>query len=130
MSNNIASQYPNMSFPSQYTKQGQKALIEKHINNVDSKTKADSNINNTNELPKSNINLHKLMPLIKSMSNNQKLNQNELLKMMLPMLTGGNNNDINDLICMFADKKKETKFQEIKETSSDKPVIASFRRVD
>ena len=132
MSENVASQYPNMTFPSEYTKQGQKAMLDKYLKgeNNNTKPKKEKDDNPHKETPKSNIDLHKLMPLIKSMSKNQSVSQNELMKMMLPMLSGGNNGDMNEIMCMLLDKKKSVKNQDIKETSSDKPSISSFRRVE
>ena len=132
MSENVASQYPNMTFPSEYTKQGQKAMLDKYLNGENNNTKPQKEkVDNPHkETPKSNIDLHKLMPLIKSMSKNQSITQNELMKMMLPMLSGGNNSDMNDIMCMFLDKKSNVKNEEIKETSENKPSISSFRRVE
>ncbi len=131
MPNNIASEYPNVSFPSEYTKQGQKALLDKYLNN-DTHTQASKiqNEEKHNTTQKNNIDLHKLMPLIKSMSKNQSINSSELMKMMLPMLSGGNNSDINDILCMFLDKKKSSQEEKIQETSENKPSISSFRRVE
>lgn len=131
MPENIASEYPNMSFPSEYTKQGQKALLDKYLKRDNPpKAKIQKEEKHNDSPVKNNIDLHKLMPLIKSMSKNQSVSKTELMKMMLPMLSGGNNGDMNEIMCMFLDKKKPAKEEEIKETSENKPSISSFRRVE
>ena len=132
MNENIANQYPNVSFPSEYTKQGQKALMDKFLKGENNEKQVHKQEHKEQPKPanKNNIDIHKLMPLIKSMSKNQSISQNELIKMMLPMLSG-TNGDINELACMLLDNNKVSiKDQEIKETEGNKPSISSFKRVE
>ena len=149
MLDNISDEYPYGKFPTEYTKQGQAVLMQKFLNpshdtkpappqpdtvETFSHSPSVSASDNENSAPPNSeprMDIHKLMPLIKSMSQNKSISQNELLKMMLPMLSGGNG-EYNELISMMIDKNSQEKdlVEKSIEENPNKPKISSFRRVE
>lgn len=146
MQDNISDEYPYGKFPTEYTKQGQAILMQKFLNSSsDTKppqpkpelvetfqhTPSTDSDNQTQQNFEPRMDIHKLMPLIKSMSQNKSISQNELLKIMLPMLSGGNG-DYNELISMMIDKNSQEKdlVEKSIEENPNKPKISSFRRVE
>lgn len=131
--------YPTEKFPSEYTKQGQAVLMQKFLSgqieekqNITAQSREISEPTDTQQstTTQSNIDMHKLMPLIKSMSQNKSISKSELMKIVLPLLSGSN--DYNDLISLMIDKNMQEKdmLEMSFESDSNKPKIASFKRVE
>lgn len=132
--------YPTEKFPSEYTKQGQAVLMQRFLEGknqtidkpvVESLSVDKETLQVKNNQISSSIDVHKLMPLIKSMSQNKSISKTELLKMMLPLLSG-NNGDLNELIALMIDKNIPQKdiIDMTFEEDKTKPKIASFKRVE
>lgn len=100
--NNNYYSYPNAEFPYNYTKNGQKALKEKYINQENNQVNTMSNntyqnnnatINNKEQAENvnafnnnANLDISKLLPLLL----NKNLQTNDLLDVLLPMLNKSN----------------------------------------
>lgn len=133
-------EYPTAQFPSEYTKQGQAQLMQKFLNRQNNESvitqtvqtqSTPENVDTMSNETQSTFDIHKLMPLIKSMSQNKALSKNELIKMMLPMLSGSNS-DYNEILSMMLDKKTQivdTMDLQIEENSTAQK-IDSYRRVE
>lgn len=132
--------YPTEKFPSEYTKQGQAVLMQRFLDGKDqtidkpvvkSLSIDKETLQTKNNPTSSSIDVHKLMPLIKSMSQNKSISKIELMKMVLPLLSG-NNGDLNELITLMIDKNTHQKdiIDMTFEEDKTKPKIASFKRVE
>lgn len=140
MQNQIIDQYPTAKFPTEYTKQGQQILMQKFVagqNQQAVEVQQTPEVINSDEsfqqetAQQPTIDIHKLMPLIKSMSQNKALSKNDLMKAVLPMLSG-NNGEYSELINMMIDNNSQEKdlIDLSFDNNSTKPKIASFRRVE
>lgn len=91
----MISEYPYGQFPTRFTKNGQKAQLEKIEN---SKTEALS-IDPPSE-QQNTFDLSKLLPLIKLMGNKKSISNADMLQLVVPLL-GGNSSNVSDIISLL-----------------------------
>lgn len=91
---NSGMDYPNMEFPYKYTKNGQKALLDKYLKN---ETASNNNFNDNSTINNQNTNLNNNQTPNQNLENNQNYNNqnggnNGLLGALSSMLLGNNQN--------------------------------------
>lgn len=91
----MMSEYPYGQFPTRFTKNGQKAQLEKIEN---SKTETLS-IEPPSE-QQNTFDLSKLLPLIKLMGNKKSISNADMLQLVVPLL-GGNSSNVSDIISLL-----------------------------
>ena len=89
--NNNNFSYPNVEFPYNYTKNGQKQLRDKYLNQTDtintmSNTYQNNNTENVKAQENTSLDINKLLPLLL----NKNLQTNDLLDVILPMINKNN----------------------------------------
>lgn len=88
MQNDNYSSYPNMDFPHNYTKNGQKKMMDKFLENEDHTVHTQSTNVNTSksENISSKLDMSKILPLLL----NKNVQSSDLLDILLPMLNKSN----------------------------------------
>ena len=110
--NEISKMYPYGEFPTQYTKKQKELDINKtntfnyytneKFQQISNKVETQSNDNKKSEINNSsNINLHSILPLLSNFNNEKKLDSNQLLTTLLPIMLGKNSKDITALLKLF-----------------------------
>ncbi len=129
-STNEQSDYPNMTFPVEYTKYGKEIFAKQQAEQQRQNIVQTINYNNAsaqsisaNPPPKQHggMNIGMMLPLFKAMSSKGKVGTGDLMKAVLPML-GGDNKNLGEIISAFDNLNKNT----AKRTSK----IESYTRVD
>ena len=130
----IDSMYPYGQFPINHTVAGQekiKAELKKHHTyteayaNVLGTQKKDEQTVSAQSNAQSSFDIQKLLPLFMKMQNGN-MEQNDLLKMMTPMLSKNNNIPIKEMLEKMNQKPKQSKTITLK----DEIDISSLARCD
>lgn len=144
--NNFTSYYPYGELPLKYTKQGQQKIKNELENNSSSaffnfKTNNDNSKDKSNETKKvesqenkdkvnkdevnnsNNIDIKSLLPLLSNFSGNDKIKQ------LIPLITKGDNLNMNDLIKLFSNTQKQTSTPTTA-SFEDNNYISSLKKVE
>lgn len=100
------SEYPYGQFPTKFTKHGQKEYFEQ-LNTEQKISTMNTSPPSSQSQPVQNnsFDIAKLLPLLKMMGDKKSMSSTDMLQMFLPLLGGGNTNNISEIMSLINPSK-------------------------